>query len=151
MNNVNDISRNLHRLVFFMDKVAGELLEKHFHLTFSQFRMLLVLERRGAVCQADIAQYHDLTPAAVSRQVDLLMKKKLITQKANVKNRRQHVLMLSPAGKQLVQKSIQLLDRVFSEMYATLSKPEQNKVAVSLEKLVEHSHKKGVSYFCDEH
>jgi DNA-binding MarR family transcriptional regulator len=139
---LSEINRNLHRLVFHMDKVAEDLLQEHFGLTFSQFRMLMAVEKGGLSCQAHIAQFFGLTPAAISRQIDILTGKKLLIAKTNSNNRREHILELTSKGKESSKQAIELLEKRFNQIYIILSKNEQKVFAESLEKLTQEFCKK---------
>jgi len=132
---VSDINRNLHRLVFTMDKMAEDLLHKRFGLTFSQFRMLMGVEKGKLSCQAHIAQFFGLTPAAVSRQIDILAEKKLITARTNSKNRREHVIRLTVKGKHWTTEAIELLENQFNQFFNILNKNEQKSFAENIQKL----------------
>jgi len=134
---LSDINRNLHRLVFSMDKMAEELLSAHFDVTFSQFRMLMGVEKGKLTCQSHIAKFFGLTPAAISRQIDLLTEKKLIVSKTNHENRREHILELTKKGKGATKKAIELFDHQFQKAYSVLTPHEQELFAGNLQKLTE--------------
>ena len=136
--NINELNRNLHRLVFSMDKQAETILRQRLDLTFSQFRMLLAVQKGHIACQADVAEFFGLTPAAVSRQIDILIQKKLINRKANTMNRRQKVLQLTAAGNHIAKKAIHLLEAAFTGAYDLLSQDERKIFSESLDKLTKN-------------
>jgi len=118
-----------------MDRKAEESLQEHFGMTFSQFRMLMVIEKHKLPCQAEIAKFHGLTPAAVSRQIELLTEKKLIKAIPNTENRRENILSLTPEGKKITKQALTLLDKIFEKMYHILTPTEQASLSANLEKL----------------
>lgn len=147
-NAISELSRGLHKLVFFSDKVAECLLHEHFKLTFSQFRMLMAVEKGGGLCQADIAEFFGLTPAAVSRQLELLKRKKLLKITENSKNRREHRLSLTKAGRDCTNKARIILEKSFHKLYAVLDRREQQNFRQSLEKIIHYANSKGKDHFC---
>ena len=96
--NKDSLTHKIRMFVYSLDRISDELLQKKFQLTLSQYRMLSAISWKSHLCQSEIAKYHSLTPAAVSRQIDILEQKKLIIKKPNPKNRRQHLLFLSSNG-----------------------------------------------------
>ncbi len=91
----------LHKAVFAMDRSVDRLLAERFDLTFSQFFILRVLAKRSGTTQKAIAGARGLTEAAVSRSIDVLLEKKLVTRKVNPTNRREHMLVLTKEGAKL--------------------------------------------------
>ncbi len=91
----------LHKAVFAMDRSVDRLLAERFDLTFSQFFILRVLAKRSGTTQKAIAGARGLTEAAVSRSIDVLLEKKLVTRKVNPTNRREHMLVLTKDGTKL--------------------------------------------------
>ena len=146
--NPNEVNRTLHRLVFFLDRVAESLLERHCGLTFSQFRMLMAIEKKGRVSQAEIAKFHGLTPAAVSRQIDILLEKKLIAKSKHSPTRREHVLQLTPAGQRQTADALAVLHDPFAKIFSSLSRAEQIKFSDIVAKLLNTISAQGTEYFC---
>ena len=91
----------LHKAVFAMDRSVDRLLAERFDLTFSQFFILRVLEKRPGTTQRVIASARGLTEAAVSRSIDVLLSKKFVARKVNPTNRREHMLVLTKDGTKL--------------------------------------------------
>ena len=144
----NEIVKDLHRLVFLMDKIADHLLQKNLHLTFSQFRILVSVLKHDKPTQADIAKLLDISPAAISRQIELLSSKRLILSSRSSKNHREHPLQLSPLGKAQISKAIDIMGGSFQSIYEVLGDKEQKATAGSISKLIAHIHDKGIEYFC---
>jgi len=145
---LNPLTHRLHKVVYQMDKIADQVLQNNLELTFSQFRILLVLDWKSNVSQATIAKYHGLTAAAISRQIDILAAKKLITIKPNAKNRREHLLLLSSSGKAILHKASGHINKVFGQIYGELSSSEKETALKALDKLSNFISAKGILYFC---
>ncbi len=71
-------------------------------VTLPQFRMLVVLAGRSDSKLAGLAEALAVNPSTAVRMVDRLSAAKLVTRRVNPANRREVVLRLTPAGRQLV-------------------------------------------------
>ncbi len=135
MSTSRDITYNLHKVVFLMDKVADRVLEEHLKITFSQFRILMALDS-DAVSQKDIADYWDMTEAAVSRQIEILVSEKFVSREENEQNRRQNILKLTKKGEEYLQKAFKILDDTNAKVYETLDERERQVLVEGLHKLL---------------
>lgn len=90
--------RAVHKSVYVIDRNADRLLTDAHGGTFSQFLILMAIAQCTGLSQQKIAEFLDLTPAAVSRQVDSLVKAGLIVRAEDPQSRRSHVVSLTPAG-----------------------------------------------------
>ena len=137
MTHSREITFTLHKLVFLMDKIGDQSLQKNVNITFSQFRILLAINHKENLSQRDIAEFWDMTQAAVSRQVEILIKKKLVTRKDNKDNRREHVLNLTVEGENLLTKASVALDTEYHSVYKVISEEEQSIMSRNLDKLLQ--------------
>ena len=71
-------------------------------VTLPQFRLLVMLASRRDLKLAALAEALAVTPSTALRMVDRLSAAKLVTRRINPVNRREVVLRLTPAGRQLV-------------------------------------------------
>ena len=131
----HQITYNLHKSVFLLDKLADRILRERLKMTFSQFRVLMAIGRKD-VCQKDIADFWDMTEAAVSRQIEILAGKKLITKKENAKNRRARIVSLTSSGEKLLQRAFTLIDGEYEEIYKDINQKERKVLVESLDKLL---------------
>lgn len=132
---LHELSFMLHKVVFCMDKIADTLLQEKLELTFSLYKVLLVIDHK-TVSQHEIAVYWEMTEAAVSRQVDLLISKKWVTKQENPENRRAHMLTLTAKGNQMLTQATQLLDTEYEKLFAEVSKQERKILLTSFHKLL---------------
>lgn len=130
-----DITYNLHKTVFLLDKLTDTVLQEELAITFSQFKIIMAIDH-STVSQREIASYWDMTEAAVSRQVDLLVQKKLATRKENPENRREHVLELTKEGKKLYEKGLDVIRKNHNEIFAVLDEREKKVLSEGLHKLL---------------
>ncbi len=90
--------RAAHKAVYVFDRKADRLLAETQGGTFSQFLVLMAIVQCPGLSQQNIASFLDLTPAAVSSQIDTLVKAELIERKQDPHSRRSHVVSLTTAG-----------------------------------------------------
>jgi len=112
---------------------SDRLLEKEVGLSLTQFRLLCALT--SGCCQRTIGEHLRLTPGAISRQVELLRQRQLITREANTENRREHVVALTAQGKELVGQGSELLDTLYAQYFATLDPTVQGTLHTALDEL----------------
>lgn len=128
--------RAVHKSVYVFDRHADRLLADTHGGTFSQFLILMAIAQCSGLSQQKIAQFLDLTPAAISRQVGNLVNSKLIVREQDPLSRRTHTVTLTPAGEaRLRTMKTTLLDsfkessRVPREALDTASEVLENVVA----------------------
>jgi DNA-binding MarR family transcriptional regulator len=90
--------RAVHKSVYAIDRNADRLLTEKEGGTFSQFLILMAISQCSGLSQQKIAEFLDLTPAAISRQIDSLVKAELIVREQDPHSRRSHVVSLTPTG-----------------------------------------------------
>ena len=115
----------MHRLVFVLDKGADRLLRAQGRQSFSLTILLHILDTHGTRSQDVIAECLNITPPAVSRQVDTLVKAGLVTRDVVADNRRQYRIALTPAGKKEVRGSIALLEKSLAPMFECIPEPKR--------------------------
>ena len=73
-------------------------------VTITQFRTLVVLSRSDGINLNGLAEELDVNSSTAMRMVDRLIAAELVTREDNPDNRREVVLRLTPAGRQLVER-----------------------------------------------
>lgn len=126
----------LHKLTFLIDRMADHALAKRSHITLGQFRLLMALRYHRALSQKNVAQFHGLTEAAISRVVETLVKSKSIIRQSNPTNRREHILLLTPAGERQVNSAIKTLSHTFERLFTVLKPAEQRQFDAVLDRLL---------------
>lgn len=82
-------------------------------ITIPQFRMLVVLESRGPLKLATLADYLRVNPSTATRMVDRLVAADLVSRTANPASRRELVVALTETGSAIVR---QVTERRRSEI-----------------------------------
>jgi DNA-binding MarR family transcriptional regulator len=131
-----DIGTKVHKLACLMGRTAEHALMQTVNLSFSQFRMLMALHHGRDLTQKRIATFHGITEAAVSRQIEILKEKKLITAVENSQNRRERKLALTSRGIACMQKAQKTLERAFLKPFNRLSSDKKMQLNTLLQTLV---------------
>lgn len=109
----------LHTLTSTLDKAFDLVLNEYSDISFSQFSLLLSVNEFGSANQRVIAKFLHVTPAAVSRQVEVAQKRGYLKVKPVDGNRRENSIVLTTLGDEVIQKGHEALKvhlfRVFDD------------------------------------
>ncbi len=130
------IAYKIHKAVIVMDKIADSTLGQKLNITLSQFLILMAVEHHTNVSQIEIANFLELTQAAVSRQIEVLRNKKLISITQNKESRRENILHPTPLGQKLFREAGKILDETFENLYKVMNDKEKESLEKSLDKLL---------------
>ena len=72
-------------------------------ITLPQFRMLVLLDSRGAMKLTTIADLLDVNPSTATRMVDRLVTTEMVARQQNPATRREVVIELTPEGRRVVR------------------------------------------------
>lgn len=111
-------------------------------VTLPQFRALVLLDARGAMTVAELAEQLGVVPSTASRMCDRLVAKKLVRRALDRTNRRRVRLTLSAAGRELIAASTKRRRQQIGRLLKTIPLREQDRLATALGVLVaaaEHS------------
>lgn len=125
----------LHKAVYLVDRSAERILKDHNGGTFTQFLVLMSIGKCPGLSQQKIADFLDLTPAAVSRQIDALVAQGHIDRAVDTKNRRSHIVTLTKSGETRLESMKDALLSSFSTQ-TQLTTEEIDSAVVVLEKMM---------------
>lgn len=122
-----------HEAIFYLLHHTGDMLERQLDQTLqeqlgigmSQYRILALLSEGAEQGQRMVAQNLGQTEAAVSRQVGLLGKKGYIQGRINEKNRRQHLIAITPKGLKLLEAARQSMARNLGPLDVSIPDKQQ--------------------------
>ena len=97
-------------------------------LSVPQFRALLYVNRRAGASLSDVAEHLGLTLPSVSKLVDKLVVRGLITRESAPDDRRRVILMLTPGGQAALQAATQATQARLADRLAALSPDELDTV-----------------------
>lgn len=133
--NSRKVLNQLHGLTRVIDSAGDQILHTEMGLGFSQFKILAVLKEKPMVPQVTVAKRLNLTAPAISRHIEAMLAKQLLTTMVNPKNRREHLLNLTPIGEDTLKVSWDLLDTRFKAVIKILNKKEQEQLIRMLDQL----------------
>jgi len=145
----NNIGYLIHHLAASLSRQTDQLLMHHLGLGFSQFKILMVLQKDGGAQQKQLAERLGQTEASVSRQVKGLERAKLLTVQTNPNNRREHITVLTARGVQMVEDAREILNSHYAPLFASLGQRDQERLLQILNKMHRYVCQPGNPGACD--
>ncbi len=109
LNPTNGIGYLLQHLAGVMAKQNDQALQERLGIGFSQFKILMVLERNPHTQQKQIADWLGQTEASISRQIKLMIEKGLLQTAVNPENRREHLTTPTAKGLRLSDEAMKVM------------------------------------------
>jgi len=128
----NNIGYLLQHLSATLARQSDQVLQERLGIGFSQFKILMVLQRNPYVQQRQIADALGQTEASISRQIKLLHDLGLLTSRRSEQNRREHITVLTDKGERLTSEALNVLNDYHSPMFAKLSDKQQEQLVEAL-------------------
>jgi len=119
-----------------------EVINEH-DLTFPQM-IILELLKQGTQTVSGLSEMLQFTPSAVSRLVDRMVRKGLVSRKEGDNDRRQKPLSLTPAGKRMHEQLERAVTSCFVAALSTLDPPLAEKLKDVLTQTVAALHSQGI-------
>ena len=130
MISMREVVQPVFRFVSSIRKTNDHLLTTHLGLTLSQFKILSALKRAPRTSQRTLADFWMMTEASISRQVEILAKKKMITAAHNPETRREHLLKLTAEGEKALLKADRLIDVALERTFQSIGAKERKEFSV---------------------
>lgn len=109
----------LHDVVIRLDRVAQELL-KPIGLTYGDFLVLLQIAEQPGARHHEIATRMGLSKTSVSLRVRDLITRGWIVQQQNPENRREQLLETTPAGRDVLDRAVRVLEESAEPLFQHL-------------------------------
>ena len=87
-----------------------------------------------------LAESTGLTRGAISKLIERLVQKHLVTREEGPTDRRTQTIALSPAGRRIVPQLAAIADQNDAQFFATLSPKQREDLVATLKKLVQANH-----------
>lgn len=116
---------------------ARSLAEVGEEVTLTQYRSLVVLASHGPQRVAALADAVGVTPPTASRMCDRLVKKGLVTRRADRRDRRQVRIALSTAGRHLVDTVTVRRRAEIEQLIASIPTESRGEVIAALRRLAQ--------------
>lgn len=138
MKPTNTIGFLLQHLSFSLARQSDQVLQEKFGIGFSQFKIMMVLQRQPHVRQNQIAEKLGQTEASISRQIKLMDDEGLLQSVKRPDNRREHIITLTTRGIRMTEDALALLNDFHAPMFKSLSSTQQAELLSSLTTLHEY-------------
>ena len=100
------------------------------------YGIIATLYSEGSLPQQTIGEKIEIDRASMVLLVDALEKKQLVVRSTHPKDRRYHLIYLTPSGKKLFEKMVMLVEDVEEEFLSTLTPSEKEVLGKILMKLI---------------
>lgn len=110
------------------EKFNTLLSKNEISITFDQWLILKEISEVQGINQKDVALALSKEVASVSRILKKLVERDLVTKKSNSSNMREYKLYLTPEGYELIEKGMQISDKLFTDLFSTVYEQELNLV-----------------------
>lgn len=125
----------IHQFMLALERsLQRELTQNCPQVTFSQFMFLLVIQKHPESSQKIIADARQLTPAAISRQIEILIKKGWVVREKTSYSKREYILSLTPQGKKLLEQAKKVLDKQRNRIFEDVDYKELDQVEKIIDK-----------------
>lgn len=139
--------QKLSEVVFFLmeramrlakDKTKAIFKREKYGVTIDQWIILKRISEVEEISQVEIANTTFKDPAAVTRMLDILVRKKLVERQANPDDRRAYMISLTKSGKALVNKMTPKVQEIRNFSLQTFTEEERNQLKYLLNKLYDN-------------
>ncbi|MFI5240641.1 MAG: MarR family winged helix-turn-helix transcriptional regulator [Candidatus Saccharimonadia bacterium] len=130
------VGLKLHKLAFVIDRKMDQILLESLGISLSQYMLMYGAASKFQTTQCGVAKFLNLTQAAISRQVEGLVERDLLKKTQNVENRREHLLVLTPAGQKTFEQAQELIHTTFSELLEGISSSDLATFSSVIERLL---------------
>lgn len=115
-------------VAFSLHRLGDQVLQERLGVGFSQFKLMMVLEKKPHIQQKQIAEALNQTEASISRQIKLLQEKGLLQTTVSPKNRREHITTLTPKGVRFTEEAVRVLEEYYQPLLDGLSSKQQDQL-----------------------
>lgn len=145
----NNIGYLLQHLAFTMSRQNDQILQERLGIGFSQFKILMVLERNPHIQQRQIADALGQTEASISRQIRLMVDKGLLQSTVSPQNRREHITTPTNKGVRLTEEAMVILNGFHAPMFERFSENDREQLLKVLSGMHESICQAGRTGACD--
>lgn len=125
----------IQHLAFSLGRTNDQVLQEQLGIGFSQYKLMMVLQKMPHIQQKQIASALNQTEASISRQIRLLHDKNLLQTTVSPKNRREHITTLTDKGVRYTEEARRILTNYYQPMFEQISPKEQEQLVQLLGKL----------------
>lgn len=101
----------LRSLMNGMDKLFDRTLKRFADIGLTQLMVLMAIDEQQSPSQRDVSKFLQLSPGAISRQIEIIREKDWITIRDHPQDRREQVIELTSAGQIALQNCLDVLEK----------------------------------------
>jgi DNA-binding MarR family transcriptional regulator len=131
----NSLIYKFHSFVYNVDGVFDNVLVRNCSINYSEFLIMLALEEDINYTQDQIAIWSNFTKSTVSKNIDKLVVKKLLSRKEHLEDRRQKTITFTSKGLKELSIAQQLASKVSVLLFSSLSKSELDNINMIMDKI----------------
>jgi DNA-binding MarR family transcriptional regulator len=135
MQTSNKIGFLIQHLAFSLGRTNDQILQEQLGIGFSQYKLMMVLQKMPHIQQKQIANALNQTEASISRQIKLLHEKSLLQTTVSPKNRREHITTLTSKGVRYTEEARRILTNYYLPMFEQMSEKDQEQLMHHLSNL----------------
>ena len=133
------LSYRLHQVGKLTDRASSDAYASEFGLPVGEARCLAAIGHFGSVSVVELAAGANLHKGPASRAAQALVERGLVSKQANTADGRGVVLSLTPAGRKLWTRVMDLIARRNEEIFGCLSTTERKQLGTILDRLIRHA------------
>jgi DNA-binding MarR family transcriptional regulator len=133
------LSYRLHQVGKLTDRVSSDAYAAEFGLPVGEARCLAAIGHFDTVSVVELAARANLHKGPASRAAQALVERGVVSKQANEADARGVVLKLTPAGRKLWTRVIELIARRNEEIFGCLSSAERKQLGAMLDRLIAHA------------
>lgn len=149
MGPTQNIGYLLQHLSAVLAKQSDQVLQERLGIGFSQFKILMVLERDPHIRQKQIADKLGQTEASISRQIKLMHERGLLQTTVSPSNRREHITTPTAKGLRLNQAALDALNNYHAPTFEKLGSKHQAQLNEILSQMHQYTCQPGKAGACD--
>lgn len=133
------LSDRLHQVGKLTDRASSDAYASEFGLPVGEARCLAAIGHFDSVSVVELAAGANLHKGPASRAAQALVERGLVSKQANKADARGVVLSLTPAGRKLWIRVMDLIARRNEEIFCCLSSAERKQLGTILDRLIQHA------------
>ena len=126
----------MHAFIAIIDRMADEMLNSQFNLSYSQLMILFMVDKRKEIIQKDISNCLGVTEAAISKQIENMVQVGYLLRTPDPTNRRKNQIVLTAEGKDIFDRANLFLVQKAEDIFVVLGPEERQVLDSVLDKLI---------------
>jgi DNA-binding MarR family transcriptional regulator len=123
------------RIVKYLDRVSGKI-SSRFGLNAGEFKVLLKLDRHGAMAAGELAEVLNLSTGAKTNRIDGLEEAGFVTRTRDLEDRRSVVVEVTASGREVLDRIVAAQGGEERDLLAVLSPTQRDRLNDLLRELV---------------